>query len=124
MSIWFPSTKSQNFPWIMCVQVVYHISLESSWWGLQICLNLTSIRDLHNELRAFKAMKVPILGISRLSTWKSQEKWHLGVTLVVNRREYYKGEGGDLPQVWTMMSLVNLCMSLVRLCTKNALTMH
>jgi hypothetical protein len=32
-----------------------------------------------------------IFGISRVSTWEFQEKWHLGVALMTNRRTYYKG---------------------------------
>jgi len=29
---------------------------------------------------------------------------------MAKHREYYKGEGGGFPQVWVMVSLVNLCM--------------
>jgi hypothetical protein len=59
-----------------------------------------------------------------LSIWKSREKWHLNVAPVAIHREYYKKEGGGFPQVWAMMSLVSMCMLVVRLCTKSALTMH
>jgi hypothetical protein len=43
---------------------------------------------------------------------------------MANHREYYKGEGGDFPQVQAMVSLVNPCVPMARMCTKNALTMH
>jgi hypothetical protein len=60
----------------------------------------------------------PNEGIMRLPTWESQEKRHLGVTPMVNHKEYYKREGGGFPQVWNMVSLVNLCMFMARSCTK------
>jgi hypothetical protein len=31
---------------------------------------------------------------------------------------YYKGEGCGFPQVWAMVSLVNPCLHVARLCTK------
>jgi len=39
-------------------------------------------------------------------------------------REYYKGEGGGFPQVQAVVSLVSLCLLVVRLCTKSAPIMH
>jgi hypothetical protein len=36
-------------------------------------LDLTSIECLHKKLWAFKVAGVPILGISRLSTWESRK---------------------------------------------------
>jgi len=62
--------------------------------------------------------------IFRTLIWESQEKWHLGVTLVVNHKEYYKGEGGGFPQVWVVMNFMNSCMPMVHLCTKNVPIMH
>jgi len=55
--------------------------------------------------------------------WDSQvgsleTKWHLGVGLVARHGEYYKGEGGDFPQVQAMVSLMNLCLPVIRPCTK------
>jgi hypothetical protein len=37
---------------------------------------------------------------------------------------YYKGEGGGFPQVRVMVSLVSLCLHVVRLCTKGVLAAH
>jgi hypothetical protein len=39
-------------------------------------------------------------------------------------REYYKGEGGDFPQVRAMMSFVSPSLLVVRPCTKSAPIMH
>jgi hypothetical protein len=44
--------------------------------------------------------------------------------LVVNRREYYKGEGDGFPKIQAMVNLVNPCMPVARLCIKNASIMH
>jgi len=68
--------------------------------------------------------KVLITRITGLPTWESREKCHLDVAFMVCHKEYYKGEGGGFPQIWGMMSLLNLCMLVVRLCTKNAPTIH
>ncbi len=92
--------------------------------GYNYALDLTLIRGLHNKLWASKMIGVPILGIMGLSTWESWEKWHLGVAPMASHRKYYKEEGGGFPQVQAMVSLVNLCMPVVCLCTKNAPTMH
>jgi hypothetical protein len=43
---------------------------------------------------------------------------------VANHKEYYKGEIGDFPEVRAMVSLMNSCMHMARLCTKSVLTMH
>ncbi len=32
---------------------------------------------------------------------------------MVNHKEYYKGEDGEFPQVWSVMSLVSSCMLVV-----------
>jgi hypothetical protein len=82
------------------------------------------MKSLHKKLSASKVARVPIFEISRLLTWESQEKWHLDVALVVNHKEYYKGEGGGFPQVWAMMNFVGSCMLVVWLCIKSVSIMH
>ncbi len=67
---------------------------------------------------------VLISRIVGLLTWESGGKHHLDVALMECHREYYKGEGGGFPQVWAMVSLMNPCMPMACLCTKNALIMH
>jgi hypothetical protein len=49
----------------------------------------------------------------------------LDVTLVACHRKYYKEEGGNFPQVWAIMSLMNLCAcgsSMHQKCSNYALT--
>jgi len=48
----------------------------------------------------------------------------LGATFVAWHTEYYKGKGGDFPQVRAMMSFLSPCMPMVPPCTKNAPTTH
>jgi len=50
---------------------------------------------------------VPILKITKLSTWEFREKHHLGVAFMVNHKKYYKARGGGFPQVWAMVNLVS-----------------
>ncbi len=49
---------------------------------------------------------------------------NLGVGLVARHKGYYKGEGGGFPQVWVVVSFVNLCLLVVCPCTKSAPIMH
>jgi hypothetical protein len=51
-------------------------------------------------------------------------KQHLDAAPVANHKKYYKGKGGGFPQVWAMVSLMNSCMFVARLCTKSAPIMH
>jgi hypothetical protein len=39
-SIWLPTTKNWESPWLPCMQVACDITLESSQQGLQICFRL------------------------------------------------------------------------------------
>ncbi len=69
-------------------------------------------------------MGVLTLGISRLPFGSPETKCHLDVGLVERHRVYYKGEGGGVPQVQAVVSLVSLSLPVARLNTKNAQTMH
>jgi hypothetical protein len=46
-----------------------YIFLESSWQGLQLCLDLTSIKGLHKKLWPSKVLRVSILGIWMQPPW-------------------------------------------------------
>jgi hypothetical protein len=51
------------------------------------------------------------VGISRFPFGSLETKSHLDVAPMENCKVYYKGEGGGFPQVWAMVSLVNLSCS-------------
>jgi hypothetical protein len=87
-------------------------------------LDLISIEGLHTKLWAPKVIRVPTLGISGLPLGSPRTKWHLGVDPVARHIVYYKGEGGGFPQVRAVVNLVNLCLLVARLCTKNIQTTH
>jgi len=80
--------------------------------------NLISIGGFHTKLWAPKVTKVIVVRISRLPFGSLGTKWHLGAGLVAMHKVYYKGEGGGFPQVWAVMSLVNLFLFMVRQCIK------
>jgi len=87
--------------------------------------NLISIQGLHAKLWGPKIVGVPSLAISRLPLGSPGTKSHLDVGLVGSQRVYYKGEGGDFPQVWAVVSLVNpscLWLVLYQKCSNYALT--
>jgi hypothetical protein len=51
-------------------------------------------------------------------------KSHLDASPVARHKVYYKGEGGDFPQVWGVVNLVSLSSPVVSLSTKSVPTMH
>jgi hypothetical protein len=103
LAIWFPTTKSWKSTRSPCVKMVCDIPLERSRQGLQLRLK----PHLHwRSVR--KAMAPPKLSESQL--WQlfgsRRTKNHLDVGPVERCRVYYKGEGGDFPQVRAVVSLV------------------
>jgi hypothetical protein len=87
--------KVENYPDLRVRR--WHATYCWKTLGYNCFLSLTSIEGLHKKLWASKVDGVPILRISRLLTWRSREKWHLGATPVANHKEYYNGEGGGFP---------------------------
>jgi hypothetical protein len=124
--VWLLTTKSQESPSFTCVQVMCHILLKSSQQGLKLCFGF------HLNLKSTKEITSPQSGRSpnfknfRTPTWESydKKKWHLGVGPMARHRKYYKGEGGDFPQVHDVVSLVNPCLPMACSCTKNAPITH
>jgi hypothetical protein len=86
--------------------------------GYNFSWDLTSSGGSHKKLRASVMLKVLISRIRDSQLENPGTKWHLGANLVAKYKNYYKGEGGDFPQVRAMVSLVSLCLLVVHLCTK------
>jgi hypothetical protein len=131
LTIWLPTIKSRESPRFPYVQVACHIPLESSWQGLQLCFRpYLNCRSIDKVMRP-KVTKIPTLRISRLPFGSPRTKCHLDVSLVERHKVYYKGEGGDFPQVQAMMNVVSPSLPVVhpsllvaRPSTKSAQTMH
>jgi len=83
------------------------------WKALDESYNFASdlivIRGLLAKLWGSKITGVPFGAISGLPFGSPGKKSHLDVASVESYRVYYKGEGGDFPQVWAMVSLVCPC---------------
>jgi hypothetical protein len=92
--------------------------------GYNFDSDLIAIGGLHTKLCAHKVMGISVVGISGLPIGSARTKGHLDAAHVENYREYYKGEGGDFPQVRVVVSFVSLKLHVVRLNTKSAQTMH
>jgi hypothetical protein len=118
LPIWFPTTKNQESPWFTCVQVEFHIFLESSQQGLQLCFRPhLNWRSTKKNYGLPKSQESPISGISGPPTWEFGTKWHLGVGPMARHKKYFKGEGGGFPQVHVVVSLASSW-------TKSAPTTH
>jgi len=48
----------------------------------------------------------------------------LGAGPMARHKVYYKKEGGGFPEIWAMVSLVSVCLHVVRPCTKIVLATH
>jgi hypothetical protein len=117
LSIWFPTTKSRITPISLHANGVPH-NRKAFNKCYNFALDLMLIGSLHTKLWAPKVAKVPTLGISGLPLGSLGTKWHLGADPMARHKVYYKGEGDGFPQVWAMVSLVNLCLPMVCPCTK------
>jgi hypothetical protein len=71
-----------------------------------------------------QSCKSPNFGNFETLIWESQEKCNLDDNPMASHRVYYKGEGGGFPQVWAMVSLVNLSLPVIRPSTKNVQIMR
>jgi hypothetical protein len=67
---------------------------------------------------------VLVVEISGLPLESVGTKWHLGAGPVAKHKVYYKGESGDFPRVWAVVSLVSPSLPVARPSTKSALAMH
>jgi hypothetical protein len=76
------------------------------------------------KLWAPKVAGVLVVGIPGLPLGSPGTKCHLDVTPGERCKEYYKGEGGGLPQIRTMVSLMSPRLLVARPNTKSAQTMH
>jgi hypothetical protein len=134
LKVWFPTIKSQESSWFLCMQVACNISLENSQWGLQLCL-----RPHLNRRFAHKVMGSEVC-IQSYGAPKSQKSqlWefrdsHLRVpgqnaiwmwALWRGRRYTLRGEGGGFLQVRAVVNLASPNLPVVRPSTKNVRTMH
>jgi hypothetical protein len=109
LTIWLPTTKSQESTRFPCVQVACNILLESSQWGLQIFFRPHLHRRSTRKIMVHQIAKVPTLAILGLPLGSPGTKSHLDVGPVGSHRIYYKGEGGGFPQVRAVVSFA--CLS-------------
>jgi len=91
--------------------VVCDILLESSQWGLRHCFRPHLNRRSTCKIMGPQSRKSPNCG-------NFGTKWHLGFGPMARHRVYYKGEGGDFPQVRVVVNLVSSCLPVARPCTK------
>jgi hypothetical protein len=92
--------------------------------GYNFALDFISIEGLHAKLWAPKVAKILVVRILRLPLGSPRTKCHLDLGLVERHKIYYKGEGGDFPQVWAVVNLVSLSLPMAHPSTKSVSTMH
>ncbi len=115
MGIWFLPLKVGNHSDFLACSWCVTYRWKTLNKGYNFAPNLISIGGLHAKLWAFKIIGVLVVGISGLPLGT---KWHLGARPMAKHKVYYKGEGGGYPQVQAVVSFMNLCLPVARLCTK------
>jgi hypothetical protein len=86
--------------------------------GYNFVSDCISIRGMFTKLWGSKFARVPTWAISGLPLGNLGTKNHLDVGPVERCKVYYKGEGGEFPQVQAMVSLVCLCYMWLILASK------
>ncbi len=86
--------------------------------GYNVSLDIISIESLNTKLWGPKVAKILVVGILGLPLGSPRTKWDLGASPMTRHRVYYKGEGGDIPQIWVVVSFVSPCLPVARPCTK------
>jgi hypothetical protein len=124
LAIWLLTIKNRVLIWFPRIQVACDIPLEISWRWPQLCFRLHCNRKSACEVMCPKVTGVPVVGISGLPFGSPGRKCHLDLAPVEICREYYKGEGGDFPQIRAVVSLVSSRLPVARPYTKSAQTMH
>jgi hypothetical protein len=113
-----PTTKSQESPRFLCVQVACDILVESSRQRLHLCYKLHFNQRFANKIMGPQSRRNPNFGNFETPTWESRDKCHLGANHMARHRIYYKGEGGGFPQVRTVVNLVSPSLPMVHLAPK------
>jgi hypothetical protein len=120
LAIWLPTIKSKESAWFPCVQVAFHIPLESSWWRLQLCFRPHLDWRSAHKVMCPQSCENPNFG----NFGSPGTKCHLGVGPMARDKVYYMGEGGGFPQVRAVVSLMNPrlfvacpCTKMLQLCT-------
>jgi hypothetical protein len=78
LSIWFPTIKSQELTWFLCVQVVCDISLKISRRGIQLCFRPHLHWRPTCKVMAPQSCRSPNLGNFGTPTWESRDKKPFG----------------------------------------------
>jgi hypothetical protein len=123
--IWLATTKSRESLRFPCVQVTCHISLKSSWQGVQLCfkppLQLKVCTQRYGPPKLQESQFQEFRN-SHLEVPRQNVIWVLALWL--GTKYTISGEGGGSPQVRVVVNLMSLCLHVARLCNKNVLVMH
>ncbi len=92
--------------------------------GYNFTLDLILIEGFHTKLWAPKLQESQFKEFPKFELGSFGTKWHLSAGPMARHREYYKREGDGFPQVWVVMSLLNLCLPMLSLCIKSVPTTH
>jgi hypothetical protein len=92
MSMWLPTTKSQESPWFTCVQKACHILFKIFQRRLQLFFQPHLKWRSSQEIMGVQSGESFNFGNYGIPNLESQEKYHLGVAPMANRKKHHKGK--------------------------------
>jgi hypothetical protein len=124
LPIWLPATKSQESPWNTFVKVACHISLKSSWQGVQLCFKTHRNWSSGQEIMAFQIAENPNFENFGTFNGSPKTKWHLDVAPMANSNNTIRKKVVAFPksQSWWIL-WVRVCpwlvcaLKVLQLCT-------
>jgi hypothetical protein len=108
LPIWLSTTKNQESPWFIYVQVVCHIFLESSWRRLQLCFKPHLNHWSAKNVMGLQNHKSPSLGVLRQNDIWLQASW-LGIKNIIRGK---------------LLCINQLVVWFVQVCVNNWLACH
>jgi len=78
LTVWLPTTKSWELTRFPCVQVGCNISLESSWWRLQLCVIPHLNQKFTHNIIGPQSCGNPNFGNFGTPIWESRDKMSFG----------------------------------------------
>jgi hypothetical protein len=107
LTIWFWTTISQESPWLTCVQVICHTTLESYRWGLQLYFRRHLNQSFEQEVMApqshrnpnFESFGTPNLGVPGQNAIWVQALW-LGIENIIRGKVVASPKSGSWWILW------------------------
>jgi hypothetical protein len=116
LPIWLMTTKSQESPWFLCMQVAWHMSLQNFWQRLQIYfrphINWRSSKTVMG-LQSHKSPNFENFGTFNLGISGQNDIWVLAPWLGIKNTKRGKVVVSPKPKLWWFL-WIRVCPWIIR----------